>query len=133
MINQGMDSADQINLDSELDRQFAGSRDFLDENDIIIKRGEKKMRTIKVSVKAKIGALETSSVFDYDEPDNWQEAIQASEDGEASEFKIYLIKRKTNFQDAKRSKMVKQLTSKLGALSKDKLIELGLNFDDDDD
>ena len=130
MMNQGIDEANEINLHQELDRQEAGNQDFLDESDsTYLKKEKPKMpKTIEIEVKAKIGALEIPKTFSYEEPENWGEAISMSENGEASEFKVYLIKRKTNFMDKKRSGMVKDATKKLGALSIEKLREMGLDI-----
>ena len=80
------------------------------------------MKTIKVSVKAKVGKLEKTASFDYDEPETLEEAIEA--DGKNDLFKTYLIKRKTNFQDKQRRDMVDKMTK---AIQK-KLEELGIEL-----
>ena len=80
------------------------------------------MRTIKVSVKAKVGTLQTSKEFDYDEPSNFEDAIEM--DTEKVAFKTYLNERKTNFQDKMRKQMVKDLTDKIA----EKMAELGIEL-----
>jgi len=135
MINQGIDSADEINLNQELDEKWQKGSDFINEDDDEIKtqnriffaKRRSEMKTYDIEVKAKIGALEIPKTFSYDEPEDWASAIEMSDKGEASEFKVYLIKRKTNFMDKHRSEMVKNATKKLGALSIEKLREIGLD------
>jgi hypothetical protein len=80
------------------------------------------MRTIKVSVKAKVGKLEKTKEFDYDEPEDFAEAIEM--DGEVKAFKTFLNERKTNFQDSMRKKMVDDITKKV----MDKLKELDIEI-----
>ena len=80
------------------------------------------MKTIKVSVKAKVGKLEKTKEFDYDEPETLEEAIE--EDSKETLFKTYLIKRKTNFQDKQRKDLVDKMTK---AIQK-KLEELGIEI-----
>jgi predicted ArsR family transcriptional regulator len=80
------------------------------------------MRTIKVSVKAKVGKLEKTKEFDYDEPSDFAEAIEM--DGEREAFKTFLNERKTNFQDKMRKKMVDDITKKV----MDKLKELDIEI-----
>ena len=80
------------------------------------------MKTIKVSVKAKVGKLEKTAEFDYQEPETLEEAIES--DGKDELFKTYLIKRKTNFQDKNRKGMVDKMTK---AIQK-KLEELGIEI-----
>ena len=82
------------------------------------------MRTIKVSVTAKVGSIKVSKEFDYDEPISWEEAVDMADNDEAGEFKRYLNERKTNFQDVKRKKMVDELTKKIAA----KLQEMGITL-----
>ena len=85
------------------------------------------MREIKVSVKAKVGTIQMSKEFDYQEPETWQEAIEmATKAGgdEAGEFKRYLNERKTNFQDSKRKKMVDSLTKRIA----EKMAEMGITL-----
>jgi len=75
------------------------------------------MKTIKVSVKAKMGKLEKMQEFSYDEPENFEEAIEM--DGEAKAMKTYLNERKTNFQDKKRREMLDAMTKGVADLAKE--------------
>ena len=84
------------------------------------------MITEKVRVKAKIGALVIEKEYDYDRPEDFEEAIEM--DGEAKALKTYLNERKTNFQDKKRKGIIADTTAKLGALPAEKLRELGLDI-----
>ena len=101
--------------------------DILDEFEILninteyLKR-RPEMNTIKVSVKAKVGTLETTKEFDYKEPEDFAEAIEM--DGETKAFKTFLNERKTNFQDKMRKQMVKDLTERIAA----KMKELGMEL-----
>ena len=80
------------------------------------------MKKIKVSVKAKVGSIEKTETYDYNEPDNLAEAIEV--DTESKVFKTYLNKRKTNFQDEKRKDLVEALTNAILA----KMKELGITL-----
>uniref|UniRef100_A0A6M3KIE0 Uncharacterized protein n=1 Tax=viral metagenome TaxID=1070528 RepID=A0A6M3KIE0_9ZZZZ len=79
------------------------------------------MKKMKVSITAKLGKLEKSTSKDYEEPENWQEAIKS--DGEAQAFKIFLIERKTRFQDKERKKLLDQMTKKLAEIMEAQGIE----------
>lgn len=80
------------------------------------------MRIIKVDVKAKVGNIEKTQTFDYQEPEDFAEAIEL--DGEKEAFKIFLNERKTRFQDKMRKEMLSNLTK---AIQK-KLQELGISL-----
>ena len=87
------------------------------------------MKTITVNVTAKIGKIEKTETFNYDEPLDFAEGIEM--DGEQKAFNAYLIKRKTNFQDAKRRKMLDTLTKGINNAMANpevlaKLAELGI-------
>jgi hypothetical protein len=87
------------------------------------------MRTIQVSVKAKLKGtdIENTQTFNYDEPDDFAEAIEM--DGEKEAFKTFLNERKTNFQDKMRKKMEEAMGKKIAALIKnDAAIKEALNI-----
>ena len=70
------------------------------------------MKQERVKVVAKIGGrIIGSKVVPYDFPPNLDEAI-ASE-GKADVYKVYSVKRKTNFMDKIRRKMVDEFITKL--------------------
>ena len=80
------------------------------------------MKKMKVSITAKLGKFEKKVDKDYEEPENWQEAVKV--DGETEAFKLYTIERKTRFQDKERKKMVDQMTKKLSAILTEQGIEI---------
>jgi len=89
------------------------------------------MRTIKVSVTPKFGKAKD---FDYDEPENWAEAVEYSKKGETFEFKQYLTKRKSNFQDKQRKALDEKALQVIKKLTADQMAELaekmGISLDD---
>ena len=92
------------------------------------------MRTIKVKVTPKIGKIRE---YDYDEPQTWEEAIEMSERGLDYEFKsVYLTKRKSNFQDKKRTALDKKNLGLFRSMNKEELQavadRLGVDLDMDD-
>ena len=80
------------------------------------------MKKEMVKVTAKVGKIEKSKSFEYEYPENFEEAIEV--DGESKAMKTYLNERKTNFQDKKRKEMVEQITK----LIAEKFAEMGIEI-----
>jgi len=80
------------------------------------------MKKLTVDVKCKFGKFEKTVVMDYDEPEDFAEAIEV--DGEKKAFSIYLNKRKTNHMDVIRKKTVSEMQETVLAKMKEMGIEL---------
>jgi len=80
------------------------------------------MKTEKVKVTVKLGNIQKTESFDYEYPENFEEAIEM--DSEAKAMKTYLNERKTNFQDKHRREMLSELTASI----QKKLEELGIEL-----
>lgn len=80
------------------------------------------MKTEKVKVTVKLGNIQKTESFDYEYPENFEEAIEM--DGETKAMKTYLNERKTNIQDKHRRKMLSELTASI----QKKLEELGIEL-----
>jgi hypothetical protein len=90
-------------------------------------RGGKTMKTQKVRVVAKLGAIEVKRHFDYDEPETLEEAVDM--DGDSKVMSLYLTERKTTFQNKQRRKMLSAITKKIAEAPPEKLQELGLDIE----
>jgi len=80
------------------------------------------MKTEKVKVTVKLGNIQKTESFEYEYPENFEEAIEM--DGETKAMKTYLNERKTNIQDKHRRKMLSELTASI----QKKLEELGIEL-----
>jgi hypothetical protein len=84
------------------------------------------MKTQKVRVVAKLGAIKLERQFDYEEPETLEEAVDM--DGDSRVMSLYLNERKTTVQDKQRRKMLSAITKKIAEAPPEKLRELGLDI-----
>ena len=135
MIEEYEDGNNAINfnqMDGQFDRMDDLSLEFdPDEIEMLMnntppKKGDQKMKTYEIEVKAKIGSLVIPKKVNYNEPEDFAEAIEM--DGETKAFKTFLNERKTNYMDKIRRDILKDATKKIGELSIDQLRSLGLDI-----
>jgi len=74
------------------------------------------MREMKVKVTTKVMGQEFTDYIDYTEPESLEEAVDI--DGDDNVLKVYLVKRKTNFQDKARKAKTAEIEQKLAKLFK---------------